>query len=437
MATESRQPWLAQKKQNWSYTQPSTVKTEGGHHTAGSWPGNLSLSPAHAAGSPAQNSRVIINPAAGMVGMVQYSGEVGGWRVRGQTVWHDFPSLRELFVCRHYISTKWLTAPNLVHLALEQTGQTLEAQPILCFLRGCPLLETLLIHSCIRQEFQNPTRHHSLVNLPNLRGLEFGPHEAALIPHLQFPSGVAVGFRGVLLNNVHGYFSPTVTVVVRDILGRIGARCITLAAPPYPNGKIELLIHFEGLHGSLEITAGYAHTYVRPRDAPFGAEGALFSHLPHIESVRELHIVGYSFDDGQEFSHINAAMSSLASISFFRCKGHNLLGLLAPNDPSSPPFPRLERIMNLGPESGLMEIAKKRRDCGVPLKTLVVGRGPGGFEYGHLEDYTELGQLVDDLRIGCATEILEWGIGNEILNTWSASNVPGPVSPDGNLIVPC
>jgi len=128
-------------------------------------------------------------------------------------------------------------------------------------------------------------------------------------------------------------------------------------------------------------------------------------------------------------------MPNFVSISF-RCEGHNLLGLLAPINSSLPPFPYLERIVILGQESKLREIAKARKDCGIPLKTIIVGRGPSGFEYDCLEDYTELGQLVDDLRIGCPTEMLEWGIENEILNILSASNAPGPVSPDGNLIVP-
>ena len=72
-------------------------------------------------------------------------------------------------------------------------------------------------------------------------------------------------------------------------------------------------------------------------------------------------------------------------------------------------------------------MAKARRDYGVPLKTLVVGRGPRRFEYEHLEDYTVLGELVGDLRIWCSTEVLEWGTENEILNIWSTAEFPGPV----------
>ena len=79
---------------------------------------------------------------------------------------------------------------------------------------------------------------------------------------------------------------------------------------------------------------------------------------------------------------------------------------------------------------------KARRDYGVPIKTLVVGRGSGGFEYDHLEDYTALEEFVDDLRIGCPTEVLGWGSENEILNFWSAIPSACPVSPlYGKLVI--
>jgi len=85
--------------------------------------------------------------------------------------------------------------------------------------------------------------------------------------------------------------------------------------------------------------------------------------------------------------------------------------------------------MVLGPESGLGAMAKARRDCGVPLKTLVIGRGSGEFEYHRAWDYTALEELVDELRTGCPTEITEWGSENEILNIWSTIEIPCPVSP--------
>ena len=71
----------------------------------------------------------------------------------------------------------------------------------------------------------------------------------------------------------------------------------------------------------------------------------------------------------------------------------------------------------------------------VPLKTIVIGRGLEEFEYEHLEDYSALEELVEDLRIGCPTEIVEWGTENEILNILSTSKTPGPVRPNWNLMV--
>lgn len=102
-------------------------------------------------------------------------------------------------------------------------------------------------------------------------------------------------------------------------------------------------------------------------------------------------------------------------------------------------------------------MAKMRRDHGIPLKTLVVGRPPGGIEhvlecstavdelkdnhpedytalkelkYYHPEDYTGLGEFVEDLRVGCPAKILGWGTENDIFNVWSTVGTPGPVSPN-------
>ena len=83
--------------------------------------------------------------------------------------------------------------------------------------------------------------------------------------------------------------------------------------------------------------------------------------------------------------------------------------------------------MVLGNESRLEEMAKNRRDVGVPLKTLVLGRDPG-FNYDHLEDYSALKELVGDLRVGCPVAIVEWGAGRRIVDVWSTANAPGPVS---------
>ena len=369
--------------------------------------------------------------------------EVAGWGARTQTahtIWQDLPSLRELFVRQYSIPINRLTAPNLVHLALERAGygRDVTVQSILDMLRGCPLLETLLItDSRVRK---NTTPDHPPVSLPRLRSIELGEDEvrSGLATRLQFPQNIAVGLRMLFSSDVYGDIPFAAKATMRHVLRRIDIRCITLAVEsPDPQGDVGLLIRFEGLYGSLEITTNTLHTDEMIWNVFFSPWGVLFSHSPRIEHVRELHIVGCHFGGGRESHHIHAAMPNIVSISFFDCEEPHAFALPLQSDPSSPPFPCLERIMVLGPESGLVRMAQARRDCGIPLKTLVVGLGSGQFEYDHLEDYTELGELVDNLRTGCPTEILQWGIGNEVLNIWSTAETPGPVSPNGNLMVLC
>ena len=364
-----------------------------------------------------------------------YSKRVTGWRIQGQTaheIWRDFPLLRELFVCRYTIPIHRFTAPNLIHLALEHTGyrQNIMVQSVLDMLRNCPLLETLLIaDSGIRQD---PTgRDHSPVPLPHLRSIKLSADEvrSGLETYLQFPRHVAAGFRmlSMIDPDARGDAPLTAIVAIRHMLRRIDIHYITLAVPSDPRCPLELLIRFEGLQGSLETTV-YCVDHPRLLDFLFGSGGVLSSLSQRIENVKELHIVGCSFDDDQELEHISTAMPNLASISFFDCEGPHVFGLLIPTDPLSPPFPHLERVMVLGSELGLGGMAETRRNCGVPLKTVVIGRGPSRSEYGHQEDYVALGEFVGDLRVGCPTEIVEWGTENEILNTWSTIKVPGPVS---------
>ena len=371
-----------------------------------------------------------------------YTEYVEGLRVEDQSaheLWQDLPSLRELFIRRYSIPIDQLAAPNLVHLALEQAShnRSFATLSILDVLRDCPLLETLFIVDWGVQE--NPTRDHSPVSLPHLRSIELGVYEvhSGLVAHLHLPPNVAAGFRMLWETDVGGDVPLEVVAAVQHVLRRIDIRCITLAAPPHPQeNKGGLLIRFAGLQGSLEITTYRIYTHMQLWNAFFDARGVLFSYSPRIENVRELHIVGCSFEDGHRMDHINAAMPNLVSISFFHCEGPHIFGLLTPTDPSSPPFPHLERVMIFGPESELIGMTKARRDHGVPLKTLIVGRAVGGFEYGHLEDYAVLGEFVEDLRVGCPTRVLEWGAGNEVLKVWSADGVPGPVSPTRKMMVP-
>jgi len=373
------------------------------------------------------------------------------WGAEEQTaheIWPGLPSLRKLFVSRYSTPIGRLSAPNLAHLALEQAGygQNFTTRSILDMLRACPLLETLLIAEL---SFHDPDRDHSPVPLPYLRCIELGAYEvrSGLITHLLFPSTVAVGFRVLPFSDVCGDIPPAVVASMNHALRRVGIDRITLALPPVTRGDLELFVRFEGLRSSLELTIRGIYTGPRIWDVLFGPRGVLFSHSPHIENVRELHIAGCSFEDSRRVDHINAAMPNVVSISFFHCEGH-IFKLLAPTNPPSPPFPHLERLMFLGSESGLRAIVETRKDHDVPLKTLVLGRLPEGFEYGlegytemeefeydHLEDYTELEEFVEDLRVGCPTEILEWGTENEILNVLSTVGIPGPVSLNVKLAV--
>ena len=370
------------------------------------------------------------------------SKKVHEWENQGQTtreLWQDLPSLRKLFIRRYPTQIEKLSAPNLAHLALEQTkyGRCPTVQSILDMLRGCPLLETLLI--TYSEVHQDPTVDHPPVSLPHLRTIELGGEElfSGLTTHLQFPQNAAVGFRMTCWFSEWVDLPLAVEATMQHVLRRIDIRHITLlVASAGPHGGARLLICFEGLSGSLEITSCSSGTNAQIRDVFFGPRGVLFSQSPHIEGVKEIHIVGCFFEGDQEAHHIHKAMPNLVSVSFFRCQGSHMFGLLTATNALSPAFPHLERVMVLGSESGLREMAKARRDYGVPLKTLVVGRGPGRSEDDHLEDYTALGKLVGDLHIDCPTEVLEWGTGNEILNVWceilnvwSGTEGYGPVSP--------
>ena len=211
---------------------------------------------------------------------------------------------------------------------------------------------------------------------------------------------------------------------IQHILGRIDSRCITLATSP---GHLhpEIFIRFEGPGGSLEITTH--GKYSAQPHVLLVLERMLFFPLPGIENVTELHIVGCSFDRSQTFRLVNVTMRNIVCISFFHCDESQVYRLLTKTHDSLPPFPRLERIMVFGNESKLEPMARRRRELGVPIKTLVLGRECRGFRFTPLKDYTDLGELVGHLLAGCPTELLEWGTGNDILQIWSPTKVP--VSP--------
>ena len=259
-------------------------------------------------------------------------------------------------------------------------------------LRGSPLLETLFIN--LSSDYLDETRDHPPVSLPHLRSIEFDVHEVGygLVTYLQFPQNVAVGFRPIWMSDLRGHIFPLVMDTMQHVLTRIDICCITLTIGSNHRDRWGLLVCFEGLQGSLEIAGFDGNTHAQLLDVPFSPKGVLFSYSPRIEDVRELHTVGCFFDEGPELDHASAAMPNLASISF-NCGGSHMFGPLTPTDPSSLPFPHLERIMVFGQDSGLREMEKARRDFGVPLKTVGIGRGPRGSKCGHPEDYYSAGRV--------------------------------------------
>ena len=347
-------------------------------------------------------------------------------------MWQGFTVLRGLFVMLHSVPIHRLTAPNLVHLALECTGsqQDITVESILDMLRRFPLLGTLLLGYADSIP-QVAIHAFSPVRLSHLRSLEVGSCEvhSGLITHLDFPPDLTVGFRLMNPGNLWGQVSNTILYAMRHVLQRIKIRSITLAAHLW---NLDLLIRFEGPHGSLEISTEHAPGGPSPINLLLDPQGVLFSHSPHIKDVTEINFLNctcYTYQHrNQELDYIKIAMPNVDTISLFRCEGDDPLALLTTAGGSSPPFPRLERIMVLGHESRLEEMVRNRRDLGVPLKTLILGRDPEGFNYDRLEDYATLEGLVD-LRVGCPVEIVEWGAGNEILDVWSAAGAPSAVSP--------
>ena len=393
-----------------------------------------SLTAEHPPGEAPQLQRLFTFSKQSMRRLHIYTNQTG-WMVSRELLmrdfWEDLPSLRELCISGHSGPTDRLTAPILSHLALEHTGpmQGVTVQTILGMLSGCPLLETLLL---MYPGHIPPGTARIFVRLSHLRHIEVGGYEvdSGLITHLDFPPNVMAGFRSMYVDDICGAIPSVVRASMQHVLRNIDISCITLAAnTSYPERGTSLLIRFEKLHGSLEITVYGVRDQMQSKDALFGEEGVLFSRSPRINNVTELHIVGCFFNNGLYLDRMSAAMPNVKSISF-QCDLPYTFGPLTYKNPSTPAFPRLERVMVPVPGPVLEDMVRRRKDQGIPLKTLVIGRDPGAA-YGRQEDYTALGELVDDLQVGCPTEIWNWEAGNQIYNIWSAGNVPGPVSRKG------
>ena len=344
------------------------------------------------------------------------------WETLGRAmdgVLQGLSSLRKLFISRYPLLMDQLAAPNLVHLALDRTNYRPHITPVLNVLRRYPLLETLLLIGFFTFDSYDPALSHSPVCLPHLRSIEVGVHEirSGLITYLDFPKSITAGFRNMDLAYVWGDIPRAPMAAMQHVLRSVDIYRITLSIALNDLDQVVTLVRFEGSQRSLEMTIGG----IFPARLPdlFGPQGILFSHKPRIADVRELHIFDFRFDDYGELRNLNEAMPNVVSISFFNCTGSHMSGLLAPSHRSSPPFPHLERVMVLGSASELEEMAWGMRDLGVRLKTLIIGRRPGDLECDRPEDHTALEGLVNDLRVGCPAEILEWAVGNEIVGIWS------------------
>jgi hypothetical protein len=362
-----------------------------------------------------------------------------GEEQRTNDIWQDSLTLRELFICQFPVPIGQFAAPNLIHLALENVANEREItiQSILGMLRGCPLLETILIIHAHAPP-QGTSLDHSPVPLPNLRSIELGVYEvrSGLITFLRFPPTVAVGFRSLKRSDVQGAnILPEVVASSQHVLGGIDIHTVILAvaAPRIEDEYLQSLVRFEGVDGSLELT--FQFWFVGELSVLFWHDGVLFSFAPCLDNVKELQIAE-CFVSWFDFRDIATAMPNLASICFFHCLWEGaevcgMFGLVCPSSYRTFPFPHLERLTVLEPGPGLIRVAQRRKEHGVPLQTVVIGTEHGLYTR---EQLMELREFVDEVRVGTPLDISEWSAGNGILDTWSETGIPGPVGATSDLI---
>lgn len=325
-----------------------------------------------------------------------------------------FMSMRKLSISGFFVPIDKITAPNLIHLSLEDTNFNFSettVQSVLKMLRGCLQLETVLIN--ILSESQN-LRSCRPVALPKLRSIELGFNEvcAGLVLPLHLPPGVAVGFRGIVTTGGTWAYEP-----IKHVLATIHIKSVTLAHIGHTKdiGHDTFLIRFEGPTGSLEIIVleeGHLD--------PFGPDGLLLSHSPRLENVKTLRIMDCRISDNTLMT-IASAMPNLVSISFL---GRNAyLRSLTPTGGSPALFPHLEHIAGLPLGKNLMKMVATRKNCGSPLKILDTYEPRR-----NRADLADLRKLVEDVRVWRCADLPErWTI-NALLDAWEAAGYRGPVS---------
>ena len=161
----------------------------------------------------------------------------------------------------------------------------------------------------------------------------------------------------------------------------------------------------------------------------------LCSCAPCLVNVKELQIAGCYIYSMIDIGPIATAMPNLTFIYFFHCVYDEGFGMfifaLHDHDPW-PPFPHLEHLTFLESGPGLIEVCRRMKKCGIPLKMVVIG--PESSRYTP-EQIAELGEFVEDVRVEVPAGISKWSVGNRILDTWSGVGIPGPVCATRNLIL--
>jgi hypothetical protein len=342
-----------------------------------------------------------------------------------------FVSLRKLSISGLFVPVDRIETPNLIHLSLERlySGSRTTVPSILCMLRGCPQLETIVLNFIEQNEedYDIFSDGWPTVTLPKLLAIDLGSEEVSgrLVMYLQFPPTVDVGFRMENLYDFEHDWDSDIFCSVESVLSRIHIQSITLAASTSPDdGNHEVILtRFEGLQGSLEIctsTSGYDWDIIFDphEDLLFGRFNGNF------EVVRTLNIL----DCSEAVPFLAERLPNVTSINFLNYSGgEDAYGTLFPTNPLSPPYTKLECVTGVSSDPGLVGMAKARKECGVPLKTVELlvdklGDVP--------EELVELSQYVEQVKFTSQTRNLGWGTNNAILEAWEGTGHRAPVSFD-------
>ena len=343
----------------------------------------------------------------------------------------EFMSMRKLFVSGCLLPIDRITATNLIHLSLEAfTFSRFTAQPVLDLLRGCSLLETVLISIISSTGSQHVPQSHGPVKLQKLHSIELGEFEvrSGLMTLLQFPPGVAVGFRGVNLHRPGTWPYES----VRHVLATIDIESVTVSYirhTAYAEHDLYLL-RFEGVEGSLEVNvseSGYRSSH-NPGEL-------LLSPSLRLENVKTLRLMDCF--GGDVLNKVEPVMPNLVSIQFVGRNQSTSIMSLIPVDGSPAQFPCLEHIAGLSVGPSLVRLARLRKRMGVPLSCLEVNDGADDWsksEYCRVEDapryIEELKGIVEDVKVCNCGYLPERWTNNAILDVWEGAGHPGPVSVD-------